>query len=110
MNLMKIQSTLGFTTRGLAANLDIATGRAVTELCQYLNSNLVFSDLKFLPLRSEMATVKVVIPSGPASYPANIAFSDHLGAIPSVNALNLATFIGFSDLDPYDGGCSQNPM
>ena len=101
---------MGFTTRGLAANLDIATGRAVTELCQYLNSNLVFSDLKFLPLRSEMATVKVVIPSEPASYPANIAFSDHLVAKPSGNPLNLETSIGFSDLDPYDAGWSQNPM
>ena len=110
MNLMKIQSTLGFTTRGLAANLDIATGRAVTKLCQYLNSDLVFSDLNFLPLCNEVATVKVVIPSGPASYPANIAFSDHLVAKPSENSLNLATFIGFSDFDPYGGCWSQNPM
>ena len=70
-NYIAIQSTLGFTTRGLAANLDLATGRAVTELCQYLNSDLVFSDLKFLPLCSEIATVKVVIPSGPTAYPAN---------------------------------------
>ena len=54
---------MGFTTRGLAANLDLATGRAVTELCQYLNSDLVFSDLKFLLLCSEIATIKVVIPN-----------------------------------------------
>ena len=73
------------------ANLDLATGRAVTELCQYLNSDLVFSDLKFQPLCSEIATVKVVIPSGLAPFQANIAFSDHLVAIPSVNALNFAT-------------------
>ena len=99
-----------FTTRGLAANLGIATSTPVTDLCQYINSDIVFSDLKFRPLYSEIATVKVVIPSGPAPFPANIAFSDHLVAIPSVNALNLATFIGFSDLDPYDGGWSQNPM
>ena len=45
-----VQSTLGFTIMGIPANLDLATGRAVTELCQYLNSDLVFSDLKFLPL------------------------------------------------------------
>ena len=63
----RVQSTLGFTTRGLLANLDVAIGRAVTELCQYLNSDLVFSDLKFQPLCSEIATVKVVVPSGPAS-------------------------------------------
>ena len=75
-----------------------------------VDNDLVFSNLKFQPLCSEIATVKVVIPSGPAPFPANIAFSDHLVAIPSVNALNLATFIGFSDLDPYDGGWSQNPV
>ena len=76
---------------GLAANLDLATSRAVTELRQCLNSNLVFSDLKFLPLFSDIAAVKVVIPSGPAPYSANIAFSDHLVAIPSENPLTLAT-------------------
>ena len=93
-----------------AAALSIAAGTLVTGLRQYINSDLVFSDLKFLLLCSEIATVKVVIPSGPASYPANIAFSDHLVAKPSENPLNLATSIGFSDLDPYDGGWSQNPM
>ena len=108
--ILEIQSTLCFTTRGLAANLGIETSTPATDLRQYINSDLVFSDLKFRPLCSEIATVKVVIPSGPAPFPANIAFSDHLVAIPSVNALNLATFIGFSDLDPYDGGWSQNPM
>ena len=94
----------------IAANLDLATARALTDLRQYINSDLVFSDLKFCLLCSEIATVKVVIPSGPASHPANIAFSDHLVAKPSENPLNLATSIGFSDLDPYDGGWSQNPM
>ena len=61
---MLIQSTLGFTTRGLAVDLALATGRAVTDLRQYINSDLVFSDLKFGPLCSEIATVKVVIPNG----------------------------------------------
>ena len=41
---------------------------------------------------------------------ANIAFSDYLVAIPSRNPLDLATSIGFCDLDPCDGGWSQNPM
>ena len=58
-NLCLIQSTLG-----LAANLDLATGSAVRDLRQYINSDLVFSDLKFWPLCSEKATVEVVIPSG----------------------------------------------
>ena len=49
---------------GLAANLDLATARALTDFRQYINSVLVFSDLKFRPLCSEIATVEVVIPSG----------------------------------------------
>ena len=46
---------------GLPANLDISSDRAVTDLRQYMNSGLVFSDHKF---RSEITTVEVVIPSG----------------------------------------------
>ena len=48
----------------IAANLDLATAKALTDLHQYINSDLVFSDLKFRPLYSEIATVEVVIPSG----------------------------------------------
>ena len=48
----------------IAANLDLATARDLTDLRQYINSDLVFSDLKFRPLYSEIATVEVVIPSG----------------------------------------------
>ena len=48
----------------IAANLDLATARDLTDLRQYINSDLVFSDLKFRPLNSEIATVEVVIPSG----------------------------------------------
>ena len=65
-------STLGFTTRGLAVDLALATGRAVTDLRQYINSDLVLSDLKFGPLFSAIATVKVIIPNGLNL--ANIAF------------------------------------
>ena len=93
---------MGFTTRGLAVDLALATGRALMDFPQYINSDLVFSDLNFGPLCSEIATVKVVI--------ANIAFSDYLVAIPSGNLLDLATSIGFCDLDPRDGGWSQKPM
>ena len=42
----------------IAANLDLATARDLTDLRQYINS-----DLKFRPLYSEIATVEVVIPS-----------------------------------------------
>ena len=48
----------------IAASLDLATARDLTDLRQYINSDLVFSDLKFRPLYSEIATVEVVIPSG----------------------------------------------
>ena len=41
-----------------------ATARELTDLPQYINSDLVFSDLTFRPLYSEIATVEVVIPSG----------------------------------------------
>ena len=49
----QLQSTLGFATMDKAANLDLATARALTDLRQYINSNLVFSDLKFWPLNSD---------------------------------------------------------
>ena len=48
----------------IAANLDSATARDLTDVHQYINSDLVFSDLKFRPLYSEIATVEVVIPIG----------------------------------------------
>ena len=54
---------MGFATSGLAVDLALATGRAVTDIRQYINSDLVISDLKFGPLCSEIATVKVVIPN-----------------------------------------------
>ena len=42
--------------------MDLATAKALTDLYQYINSDLVFSDLKFRPLFSEIATIKVVKP------------------------------------------------
>ena len=48
----------------IAANLDLATARDLTDLRQYINSDLVFSDLKLRPFYSEIATVEVAIPSG----------------------------------------------
>ena len=75
-----------------------------------LYNDLVFSDLKFRVLYSEIATVEVVIPSGLSLGWTKIAFSDRLVAIPSGNPLNIATSFGFNDLEPRDGGWSQNPM
>ena len=94
----------------IAANLDLATARDLTDLHQYINSNLVFSDLKFWALFTVIATVAVVIPSGMSRTCAKIAFNDRLVAIPSGYLLKLATSIGFDDLEPCDGGWSQNPM
>ena len=48
-----IQSTLGFATMGLAANLALATSIPMTDLRQYINSDLVFSDLKLQLLYSK---------------------------------------------------------
>ena len=42
----KVQSPLGFATLDKAAALALATSRAVTDLRQYINSDLGFSDLK----------------------------------------------------------------
>ena len=46
IKMIQIQSTLGFATMGLAANLALATSIPMTDLRQYINSDLVFSDLK----------------------------------------------------------------
>ena len=48
---MLLQSTLGFATRGLAANLDLATSRAVTDICQYISiATLYLPTSNFGPL------------------------------------------------------------
>ena len=44
--MIKIQCPLGFATLDKAAALALATSRAVTDLHQYINSDLGFSDLK----------------------------------------------------------------
>ena len=42
----KLQSTLGFETLDKAAALGLATATPLTDLRQYINSNLGFSNLK----------------------------------------------------------------
>ena len=46
-NIAALHCTLGFATMGYAANLALATLTTLTDLLQYINSDLVFSDLKF---------------------------------------------------------------
>ena len=43
---MEIPCPLGFATLGKAAALALVTSRALTDLCQYINSDLGFSDLE----------------------------------------------------------------
>ena len=43
---LEIQCPLGFATLDKAAALGLATSRAVTDLRQYINSDLGYSDLK----------------------------------------------------------------
>jgi len=43
---IKVQYPLGFATLDKAAALGLATSRAVTDLRQYINSDLGYSDLK----------------------------------------------------------------
>ena len=45
-NHIYIQSTLGFETLDKAAALGLATATPLTDLRQYMNSNLGFSNLK----------------------------------------------------------------
>ena len=54
-----LQSPLGFATLDKAAALDLATVTPLTDLRQYINSDLGFSDLKIYFLYSKIATVVV---------------------------------------------------
>ena len=61
---MVLQSTLGFATLDKAAALGLATATPLTDLRQYINSNLGFSNLKIWLLYSKIAAVVVAKPSG----------------------------------------------
>ena len=68
------------------------------------NSDHGYKDLQFRPFCSEIATVDTFGGRYTQRRIVSIGFSDHLVVKPSKNPLNLATTIGFSDLDPRDGG------
>ena len=59
----QLQSTLGFETLDIAAALDLETATPLTELRQYINSNLGFRNLKIWLLYSKIAAVVVAKPS-----------------------------------------------
>ena len=48
-----VQCPLDIATLDLAAALPIATSTPVTNLCHYINSNLVYNDLRIQPLCSK---------------------------------------------------------
>ena len=56
---LPIQCPLGFATLDKAAALDLATATPLMDLCQYINSNLGYSDLEICLLYSKIATVVV---------------------------------------------------
>ena len=58
MSLRSIQCPLYIATLDIAAALPIATSKPVTNLRQYINSDLGYSDLKIQPLCSKIAAVK----------------------------------------------------
>ena len=51
------KSSLDIATLDIAAALPIATSTSVTNLRQYINSDLGYNDLKIQPLCSKIATV-----------------------------------------------------
>ena len=56
-NKNSIQCPLDIATLDIAAALPIATSTPVTNLRQYINSDLGYNDLKIQPLCSKIATV-----------------------------------------------------
>ena len=67
----------------LAANLAFTTSNPMTDLRQYINSDLVFNDLQFRLLSSEIATVNTFGGRYTQRSVVCIGFSDHLVVKPS---------------------------
>ena len=90
----------------IAAALPIATSTPVTNLRQYINSDLGYNDLKIQPLCSEIATVnpfEVAIFNGLCLIVLNFTFFKQILFENSDRA-------AYSDLNPDDGGQSLYPM
>ena len=97
---------LDIATLDIATALPIATSNPVTNLRQYINSDLGYNDLKFQLLCSKIATVnsfEVVISNGLSFYRLHITFLNQMSFGNSDRA-------GYSDLSPVDGGQSLYPM
>ena len=90
----------------IAAALAIATSTAVTNLRQYINSDLGYNDFKFQLLCSKIATVncfEVAISNGLCFNVLGSTFSTKISFGNSDRA-------AYSDLNPDDGGQSLYPM
>ena len=90
----------------IAAALAIATSTAVTNLRQYINSDLGYNDFKFQLLCSKIATVncfEVAISNGLCF---NVLDSTLFNQISFGNSDRAA----YSDRNPDDGGQSLYPM
>ena len=101
----EIQCPLDITTLDKAAALPIATSTPVTNLRQYINSDLGYNDLKFQLLCSKIATVnsfEVVISNGLSFNRLHVTFFNQMSFGNSDRAV-------YSDLNPLDGGQSLCP-
>ena len=98
--------TLTIATLDIAAALPIATSTPVTNLRQYLNSDLGYNDLKFSVFCSKIATVisfEVAIFNALSSYVLNFTFFYQM-------AFRYSDHAAYSDLNPRDGGKSLYTM
>ena len=91
----------------IAAALPIATSTPMTNLCQYINSNLGYNDLKIQLLCSKIATInrfEVAILNGVCLCVLNFTVFSQMSFENSNRA-------AYSDLNPSsDGGQSLYPM
>ena len=103
---MKVQCPLDIATLDIAAALPIATSSPVTNLRQYMNSDLGYNYLKFSAFSTKIATVisfEVAISNALSFYMLNFTFYYQMSFGNSDRA-------AYSDLNPRDGGQSLYPM
>ena len=95
---------IGFCDYGFSGQSGYSDRNPVDGPPSLHNSDPGYNDPKFRPLCSNIATIDTFGGRYTHRRIVCIGFSDHLVVKPSENPLNLATTIGFSDLDPRDGG------
>ena len=101
-----VQCPLDIATLDIAAALPIATSTSVTNLRQYINSDLGYYDLKIQPLCSKIATVNPfedAISNGLCRFVLNVTIFKQ-------NFFENSDRAAYSDLNPVDAGQSLYPM